>query len=445
MNGMNGEAGAPGASGSATVNPSVSGITPPQSFLALTSDVTISGYGTTWSSSTKVSFGMDVTVNKITVASPTALLVNISTGKTAATGPRDVTITDGSNTETYTGAFQVLSPIVASFEGTAAQGSLAILDLKDIDVTTPFDTTSTTDPLSGQTTYTNIALTLPTGVTNQAIESVGDFSMQVLVSVDVDAAAAAGDIDVLSGPMGAATDVEFPLPKGFTITARTATALTAGTAAMGTISTAYDSALYSFTPGSALAIVDFEATSSSMTASPAFALLPSSGEFAGLLGYGASQITVTDAAQPLYAVYWDNTGATGPFSLTVTSTAPAASAAASNSDGTKTGAVSATAFPFVLTGGNLADTAGADWVKVTTGAGSAGQTLTAQTIGDPLTDALLTIYDSTGTNILDQEETGTLVSAMTTVTASTVYYVVFAAGTVFSATDATYTGLITLQ
>src|SRR5580704_6372405 len=76
--GTNGEAGPPGSGAPAT--PSVSGITPPQSYLSRTTELTISGYGTNWSSATTVDFGgTDIAVNKITVASPTALVVSIST------------------------------------------------------------------------------------------------------------------------------------------------------------------------------------------------------------------------------------------------------------------------------------------------------------------------------------------------------------------------------
>ncbi len=121
--GTNGEAGPPGSGSAGT--PSVSGITPPQNFLARTTELTISGYGTSWSSTTPptVDFGAtDIVVNKTTVASPTALVLSISTSKSATIGPRDVKVTDGTNTETYKGAFQVLSPLAMTFQGTLAQG-----------------------------------------------------------------------------------------------------------------------------------------------------------------------------------------------------------------------------------------------------------------------------------------------------------------------------------
>ncbi len=67
--GTNGEAGPPGSGAPAT--PSVSGITPAQSFLSRTTELTISGYGTSWSSSTTVDFGgTDIVVNKITGREP---------------------------------------------------------------------------------------------------------------------------------------------------------------------------------------------------------------------------------------------------------------------------------------------------------------------------------------------------------------------------------------
>jgi hypothetical protein len=123
--GPSGEQGPPGqgVDGGTGVAPSVSGITPANAFLARSGEVTISGYGTKWTSATTVDFGADITVDKITVASPTALVVNFTVDSTAALGPRDVKVKDGANTESYKGAFSLLSPIALTFRGTSRRAA----------------------------------------------------------------------------------------------------------------------------------------------------------------------------------------------------------------------------------------------------------------------------------------------------------------------------------
>jgi hypothetical protein len=431
----------------------VSDIQPSTAFLARKSHVTISGYATSWTDATTIDFGAGITVANVHAASPTALVADLTIDKTAALGPRDVTVNDTTK-ETYSQAFTVALPAALTFEGSLAQGSIAIANIVLQDQSTPFDTTGETDPLSGQTTYTNLALTVPSGVT-ASIETATTNAVQVLLTVDVDSTAGPADFELLSGPASDPTDADFPVPGGLTVAARTATALGAA-AANGTVKTAYDSALYSYTPGASLAIVDFTAASTVTGANASFALLPSSGHFADIIGFfqaangsgtAATTTVLPSSADPYYAIYWDNTGTTGAYTLGAASTTPAATHATTAADATKAGAVVATALPFVLTGGNLTAATSADWVKVTTGAGDAGKLIHAQTTGDPLTDVAVTIYDSDGTTVIGSEETGgwddTTSSA---VAASTTYYVVFSAGQLgFDPTDGTYSGIIRLE
>jgi hypothetical protein len=453
--GANGEAGPPGPA--ATANPSVSGVEPPRSFLARNAEVTISGYGTSWSSTTTVDFGAGITVNKITVASPTALVAQITTSNTAATGPRDVTVHDGSTMEVFKGAFQVLSPIAVTTVDSLAQGGIAVLTFQVLDVSTPLDTTSVTDPLTGQVSYPNLALSLPanSGVSLGGFSSVSDFSASVSMAFDVNATAGVADMDLLSGPPPAMTadggvgvpagDVDFPMPKSLNVVARTATALTSGTAAAGNIMNPYDSALYSFTPASAsLAILDFAAASTAMAPTPGFYLLPSSGTFAASLSvYGstAAQTVVSTATTPFYAVYWDNSGAVGPYTMTATSVAPAATAAASAADAVSTAAIVASALPFVLTGGDLT-TQTQDWVKITL---TAAATLHLQTAGDPLTDIQVSVYESDGVTLVPNEtqiDNGGFADGTVSIPAAGTYLVQFAQGMGFATPDTTYNGII---
>jgi hypothetical protein len=446
--GTNGEAGPPGSSQPA--NPSVSGITPPQSFLARTTELTISGYGTSWSSATTVDFGgTDIAVNKITVASPTALVVSISTSKSAAIGPRDVTVKDGANTETYKGAFQVLSPLVITFQGNVAQGGWVYANIKELDLSTPLDTT--TDANTGA--FSNIAVTAPAGV-NYLVTAVGDYTATVEFQIDVDATTGVADLDLVSGPAGATTNIDSPAPKAFNVAAVTPTALVAGTSVSGTTAAAFDTSVYSFTPTSASqTILDFGISTTSSTATPGLYLLTDTkwADFAtgavaqsggGTFSFVATQTT------PLYAITWDQSGATGPFTLAgVVSTPAASTAAATATDGTATTAIPATTFPFVLTGGDLSNNGGGgDWVKVKMPAGKTS--LRVQSSGDTQTDAVVAVTTDGSTaagTTTDNTETGTIVDAtFTGLTAGSTYYVTFTEGFSgqLSGSPTDYTGII---
>jgi hypothetical protein len=441
-----GEAGAPGPGlDGGGLQQSISAIIPDHAFLARNGEVTISGYATNWSSASPptVDFGTNIKVTKTTVASPTSLIVDFTTDKTAATGRRDVNLTDTAGKTTYAKAFNVISPVAVTFQGAVAQGALALATIQVVDTSTPLDTTCAPDPL-GNCTYPNLALTGSAGISGQGFfgGTVSAFSAQAVVSIDVMAKAAAGDLDLVSGPPMGTANVDFPAPGSVTVTARKATALTSGTASTGNTANAYDSALFSFTPGAATTIVDFSATSTAASGNPAIALLPSSGSFATFLGFGPRQTQVATAASPFYAIYWDNSGSTGSFSMTATGTAAAATATASANDGTKATAAVAKALPFVLTSGNLATAAGQDWVQITA---TANQSIRVQTVGDLVTDALVTIYQSDGTTVVGGmpfETGGPVDTGPVSLSAAGNYYVVFSQGTVFDKTHATYTAII---
>jgi hypothetical protein len=145
---------------------------------------------------------------------------------------------------------------------------------------------------------------------------------------------------------------------------------------------------------------------------------------------------VATQTTPLYGITWDNSGATGQFSIAgVVSTAAASTAAATASDASTTTAVTATSFPFVLTG---------DWVKVTMPAGTT--TLRAQTSGNMRTDVLVRLLASDGiTPVGTPVQTGGIVDTnFTGLTAGATYYVTFDRGVVSgAATD--YTGIIRVK
>jgi hypothetical protein len=443
--GKQGRQGPPGTSPNPQ-SPGISGVEPYLAYLARSGELTISGYATKWSEATAVDLGAGITVTSLQAPSPMALIVKYTIDPTALTGPRDVNVMDVSGGPLlYLAGIDVEPPMTATVEGNASQGSLAFLYVQLTDTSIQLDTTSATDA-SGTVVYPNLAITLPAGVHLSSWASVLDYSARALLTFDVDAPSTTSDLDLVSGPAGSTSDTHFPVPLGISVGPRTATALTDGKATAGSTFMPFDSGLYSFTQGMAkISILDFAATSTVNGSQPGFALLPKSGHFKDLIGIGPAETVVSSFTDPFYAIYWDTTGTTGAYSVTATATLPGLALPTVPGDGSKSTAVNALVLPFVLTGGSLATSTSMDWVRIKTGAADAGKTLLAQSVGDPLTDIALTIYDSTGTAILDQEDTGGNVSAKATVAASTVYFVSYAAGAKFDTSHNTYEGVIRLQ
>jgi hypothetical protein len=441
-----GPAGPAGSSG--TVNASVSGITPDHVFLARNAEVTISGFGTSWSSATTVDFGAGVTVKKLTVASPTALVADIQVDKGAAMGARNVTVKDAAGNTTYMSGFKVVSPIELTFTGTLAQGSILLAHVKNLDVLNPFDTTTSQSNPFAPPTYTNLALNLPMGVTAM-IDNASDFGIDLQLNVDV-STMGMQDFDIVSGPPNDPSDVDFPLPKGLDIAARTPTPLMAGTPATGNSTMPLQSQLFSFTPGSAsLSIVDFSATSGASKANPLLFLLPKSGAWTDLLTADAQPTWLTSSTDPMYAVYVDASGGTGTYSVAVDATAPAATAATTANDGSKAGAVAASALPFVLTGGSLATAMSQDWVQVTVTQADAGKSLWVQTVDDYATDVTIMVFGASGmvqvgSTVENANGAGPANGLIGPVNAGT-YYVVFGAGQQFDPSHNLYQGIIRLK
>jgi hypothetical protein len=416
----------------------VSAIVPPRVFLARRTQVTLSGYATRWSGSTKVDFGPGITVDDLVAASPTALVAHVVTTGSTPLGVRDVVVQDGTSEERYVGVFAVASPLTASFEGTMGQGALARMTLQVLDTSTPLDLTSVR-ALDGTITFPNLALTLPAGVGDLGVTGISDFEVTFGLSVDVDAPVAIGDVDLVSGPAGATTD--FPLPSGAGVTARTAAALASGVDASGQITSAYDSALYVFTPPR-MAILDFSASSTVQALDPAVALLPSTGHFADLLGFGYELTTVAPAGVPLYAVYWDNTGGTGPYSLKAISSEVGSSAAARPADQRAPGAIAVPALPFVLTGGDLSNQYGADWIKL---AVARPTTLHVQTTGDLETDTRVTAYLADALTLADHPiDTGFSADGTFSLKGAGTYYLEFTQGLNYAPPHTKYTAIVRL-
>lgn len=374
---------------------SISGVIPGELFVGRSGDVLIIGSGTSWEEGgVQVSLGDGVTVDSVTVASPTALLVKATADSAAELGVRDVTVNDLA----FASAFELTSPVqVKALQGQTAQGSVAIVKLQNLDFANPFDTTTTGDGFFTPLEYINVAVTAGTGSTAQ-ISSVEPYSMELLLLTDVTATAGPVDLEVLSGPAG--EQQSFRYPAAFEVEAREATPISSGSPITASVDEPYQSVLYSVS-ASDLSIVTASTYADSPDASPAFALLPASGSFAELVTY--SNVANFVADDTYYLVYWDGSGLSGYSYQIGADLQPAIALDEQEPNQSTTKAQKPASMPAVLMGASLTD-GDEDWIRVKIPAGSS-KTIHAFTYGDDaLTDTWIQLLASNGTSVLGQSD-----------------------------------------
>ncbi len=393
--GPQGEQGPPGAGA-----PSISGIVPGRAYLARKVDVTISGSGTNWAENTTVDFGAGVTVDKVTVASPTAIVASITVADSAAAGPRDVTVTAGDVVSTYKGAFSVESPLALTVKGTAAQGSVFFVTAQGRDLSTPFDTTAESSLFSAPV-FKGISIKDIPGAIVQ-VSDVSLYKVELAVIVDVTTAPGVKPLSLLSGVEGT-EQMPFPYPQGVDIAARKADALALGTPVNVTVAKPFESKLFQFTPTAGLGLVDLVVTSKDAEFAPSAIILSKSGKFQeALTGFAKASTLLSTSADPLYVVALDTSGATGDYSITAKSqTATSAQEAADNESSAAAQALAT--LPAIVTNGSLSSDTDADWYSVTATAGDVGKKLRVLTAaGDAQADTVVEVFGSDGTTAIGE-------------------------------------------
>jgi len=382
------------ACGGDDVASSISGVIPGEVFVGRSAEVLIVGNNTSWSEGVSVSFGEGVTIGDTTVASPTALMVSVTADETATLGTRDVVVTQDGEELAFAGAFELSSPVkIASVQGQIAQGSISVIKVQNLDFANPFDTTTTGDGLFTPIEYVNVQV--HAGNADALIQYVEPYTMEILLLTDVTATAGAVDLEVLSGPVG--QEQSFKLPGAFEVAAREPIALGAGEPVNGTIDEPYQTLVYAVTP-SELSIVTAYTFADSQIASPAFALLPASGSFAELQGFGPVARFVSD--EPHYLVYWDNTGATG-YSFQIGADHNVVKSALTQSepnDGIPD-AQEAAELPAVLQGATLSDLDDQDWIRITVTEADVGKAVHVFTFGDPTCDTVVDVTRGNGESL----------------------------------------------
>ena len=380
---------------------SISGVIPGEVFVGRSADVLVIGDGTAWDGDTTVNFGPGILVNTVTVASETAILANITADASAPLGPRNVSVGDLE----FENAFELTSPVqVKEWRGQTAQGSISIVSLQNLDFENPFDTTSTGDGFFTPLVYTNIQVTAGEGV-NVQLSSVDDYSLDFFVLTDVDAAAGAHDLEILSGPPD--QQVSFRHPAAFEVGAREAVELVGNEPANGSITEPFQSVLYKFEPSS-LSIVNAYTFAESPDAAASFALLGPSGSFFELIDVTSTTTFVGE--EPYYLIYFDGSGLTG-YSYEIGAEVQAADAMPESEPNNDTEqAQPADKLPAVMQDASLPDDADVDWIKVvvTPEDVAAGKVLHVWTYGDDsLTDVVIRVFGPDGkTKIADSGDDG---------------------------------------
>jgi len=371
-------------------DPSASGVFPAAGFLGRQMRVQISGDATEWNASTKVNFGEGVTVDSITVSSPTALFANITISDTAPVGLRDVVVTGGDNV-TLEEAFEIESPITISFRGNAAQGSIGVLDIVNHDFDTPFDTTSTGDGFFSPLVYTGMTAQAGNGV-RISFDNVTPYGASATVLMDIDAVS--GALSIISGPAGKTT--AFPLGADLAIAPRTAIALTTGMNVSAMAAKPYDSFLYEFTAGTGPSLAQFRVSSTSTDANPRLAVMPASGHFDDLLGASSSFSQLATTGERFYIVLFDFTGELATYQTRASS---AVVTMVSETEPGNNAAPGATACPLpcLVKGAELSSKTDEDWFKFTSGPNDAGKRLHVTTLpGDAQTDTVVDAFEVQG-------------------------------------------------
>jgi len=372
--GPEGPEGPEGSGGGTTGDPSLSAVLPGTAYLEHDVDVTISGFSTEWTSAATVDFGDDITVTNTNVASPTSIVATIEIAPGAAVGARDVTVTEGSDDVTYTGAFNVEEPLEAAHLGTAAQGSVLMGVAEQQDINAPFDELGASVAVMADGSSEGLVLDVVT------------YGLEYIAFLDVNATAEATDVIVESG----LTDlVSSRAVDSIDVQARTATAITPGTPLTASYAGAFDSMLYSFDAAASQLV---EVTMTSTGGDPLFFLLPSTGTFDDLMSLSdATAFTSTAQVETYYLVVFDVTGESG-YDFTIDVTESATDEVEPNDACTSAQALT---LPAALTNLTLSSDLDEDWFEITATATEVAMLIRAATSpGDLYTDTYIEFFES---------------------------------------------------
>ncbi len=389
--GQDGLPGEPGPEGP-SADPSISAVTPARIFLGRTAKLTISGFNCDWSDTTAadLAFGDGISVDSLSVASPTSLLVTVTVETIAAVGALAVTVHSGASSLSYQG-IDVLAPLVlADIVGTVAQGSRFKLTLRNLDVDHPLSV------VAAENVAYAFAAEAGEGVRLNVI-SVQSNVVRLVALVDV--FASPGGRDFRLTDMFTAQETTFDLPAVFDIAARSPVLLQANQPASAELVEAAQSILYQFVPPATPNRVFFSvAGESDPNQIPGLIVLPASGRMAEALRYpfnygntGPYQ-RYTEDDDPMYLIALDIYDHHG-YTLTTHADMPYPQLG----DLRSCQEAAALVAPAQVYGLELNDIDDQTWFAITTAAGDEGKQLRLVTnfFFDHITDTVLRVYEGT--------------------------------------------------
>lgn len=440
--GPKGDRGDPGTQGDpGAADPSISAVTPAMGYLGRTVDLVVSGYGTAWAGDTTVTFSdPKIQVNKVTAGSETGLLVNVTIAPDATEGPIDVTVTDMVGAETYKGAFKVASPLEVMAEPAAGlpQGGVAMLRVKMLDTTTPFD---------------DQAIKVMFGSTDVGLVEVSritPFALDLMVESDVLAAAGGVNLTVMSGPE--ANAITSPRAAAFQVAARAPTALQSAMLIQGEIKTAADSLLYSYAPADANThFIQFGMYS--IDGFPVGMVVPKSGKLGDALGsFGGRFAMKSTSTDPLYFLLRNAPyGSDVPYNVDMYLTDTACTAMAETAGNVDPSTANAIATLPALVSGDLIEGMGQsdDWFKITvTGASMmTPKAIHVATGGDAKSDVIAEVFDGDGFTPLGYSEPDGMHKnlVISDITVDGTYYLRVTQGFQFDASHSAYELFVEVQ
>ena len=148
--------------------PAITSLTPNSGQAGQTlASVAIVGQNTNFAQgTTTASFGAGITVNSLTVTSPTAATANISIAANATPGPRNVTLTTGTEVATLTAAFTVTgAPAITSLTPNSGQAGQTLTNVAIVGQNTNFAQGTTTASFGAGVTVNSLTVTSPTAAT----------------------------------------------------------------------------------------------------------------------------------------------------------------------------------------------------------------------------------------------------------------------------------------
>jgi hypothetical protein len=431
---------------------SLNGVFPSSGFIGRHVRVEVSADNASFvDGSVMVDFGPGVTVEKVTVSSPTAVFADITISDTAPLGLRDVIVHAGGDDLSLKQAFKLESPLAFTTQGSLAQGSVVAFTARNLDFFAPFDTTCGASFFGICLEYTGLSATVPNGVTAM-ISAVDPYTVSGTMYVDLDAES--GPISFSSG-LTAETTVISAVGADTEFAPRSPVALTANTPTTTTVAAAFDSHLYEFTT-SASSVARFSASPGEPDATPTIYILPESGRFMEAIAVATAPNALSGTAGKVFAIYADGSGLSGySYAMRVSPltlmSMPEADTAGAN-DLSANAQNAGTNTNIMVTNGSLSSSTDVDWVRFTVPAGSSTKKVHVMTAGtDPMTDTVVEVYkeaEATDKILGTSDDAGyheDLVTKAIGTTTSTVIFVKIFASDYFQPSHSQYVAAIWLE